>query len=135
VAEKNPVGLLLFQWPLLLLCETLEVSTAGYYALRERLTSAWEQRRDALLVEIRAIHAEVKACCGSQRIHAEQAARGQPCIVNTVARPMEECGIAAKAARKFGCNIDLNPDQPVADNLGSTGSSTPRPRKRPGWRT
>ena len=60
-------------WPVRLLCETLEVSTAGYYAWRQRPTSAQQQRRDALVVEIRAIHAEVKARYGSPRIHAELA--------------------------------------------------------------
>jgi putative transposase len=49
------------QWPVRLLCETLEVSTTGYYAWRQRPTSARRQRRDALVVEIRAIHAEVKS--------------------------------------------------------------------------
>ena len=47
-------------WPVRLLCETLEVSPAGYYAWRGRPASAREQRSDALLVEIEAIHEEVK---------------------------------------------------------------------------
>ena len=59
------------QWPVRLLCETLEVSPAGYYAWRQRPRSAQEQRQDTLLVQIRAIHAEVKARYGSPRIHAE----------------------------------------------------------------
>ena len=37
-----------------LLCETLEVSTAGHYAWRQRPTSSQEQRRTALVAEIRA---------------------------------------------------------------------------------
>ena len=49
------------QWPVRLLCETLAVSAAGYYAWRERPTSARAQCRDSLVAEIRAIHAEVKA--------------------------------------------------------------------------
>src|SRR5947207_44735 len=105
------------QWPVRLLCETLEVSTAGYYAWRTRPASAQELRRDALVVEIRAIHAEVKARYGSPRIHAELAARGLDCCVNTVARLMQECGIAAKTARKFRCTTDSNHNLPVAENL------------------
>ena len=64
------------QWPVRLLCETLAVSPAGYYAWCGRPASAREQRRDTLLVEIRAVHAEVKARYGSPRIHAELVARG-----------------------------------------------------------
>jgi putative transposase len=105
------------QWPVRLLCETLEVSTAGYYCWRERPASARRQRRDALVVEIRAIHAEVKARYGSPRIHAELAARGQQCRVNTVAKLMRDNDIAARTARKFRCTTDSNHDLPVAENL------------------
>ena len=105
------------QWPVRLLCETLEVAPAGYYAWRDRPASAQQQRRDTLLVEIRALHAEVKARYGSPRIHAELVARGQDCCVNTVAKLMQENGIAAKTARKFRCTTDSNHDRPVADNL------------------
>jgi putative transposase len=104
-------------WPVRLLCETLEVSTAGYYAWRQRPISAGEQHRAALVVEIRAIHAEVKARYGSPRIHAELVARGRACCVNTVAKLMRDEGIAAKTARKFRCTTDSDHDLPVADNL------------------
>ena len=96
------------QWPVRLLCDTLEVSPAGYYAWRQRPTSAQEQRRAALVVEIKAIHAEVKARYGSPRIHAELVAQGQACCVNTVAKLMHDSGIAAKTARKFRCTTDSN---------------------------
>jgi putative transposase len=104
-------------WPVRLLCETLGVSPAGYYAWRGRPASARQQRRAALLVEVRAIHAEVKARYGSPRVHAELAARGRACCVNTVAKLMREDGIAAKTARKFRQTTDSDHDLPVADNL------------------
>jgi transposase InsO family protein len=106
------------QWPVRLLCDTLEVSPAGYYAWRQRPRSAREQRRDALLVEVRAVHAAVKARYGSPRIHAELVARGHGCCVNTVAKIMREAGIAAKTAKKFRCTTtDSDHDLPVAENL------------------
>ena len=105
-------------WPIRLLCETLEVSPAGYYAWRGRPASARELRRDTLLVGIRAVHAEVKARYGSPRIHAELVARGHDCCVNTVAKLMREAGIAAKTARRFRCTTtDSDHDLPVAENL------------------
>lgn len=105
------------QWPVRLLCDTLEVSTAGYYAWRDRPTGARRERRDALVVEIRAVHAEVKARYGSPRIHAELAARGRDCCVNTVAKLMRNHDIRAKTARKFRQTTDSNHDLPVAENL------------------
>jgi putative transposase len=104
-------------WPVLLMCETLEVSTAGYYAWRQRPVSPSQQRRDSLLVEIRAVHAEFKHRYGSPRIHAELVARGRSCCVNTVAKLMHDNDIRAKTARKFHHTTDSNHDLPVADNL------------------
>jgi putative transposase len=106
------------QWPVRLLCETLEVSPAAYYAWRHCPRSAQEQRRDVLLVEIRAVHAQFKSRYGSPRIHAERMARGHDCCVNTVARLMRDNGIAAKTARQFRCTTtDSDHDLPVAENL------------------
>jgi transposase InsO family protein len=104
-------------WPVRLLGDALDVSAAGYDAWRDRPASARQQRRDALLAEIRAIHAEFHARSGSPRAHAERAARGHDCCVNTVARVMQENGSAARTARKFRCTTDANHDLPVAENL------------------
>ena len=105
------------QWPVRLLCDALGVSPAGYYAWHDRPASARQRRHDALLVEIRAIHAEFHARYGSPRVHAELAARGHDCCVNTVAKLMRDHGIRAKTARKFRCTTDSDHDLPVAENL------------------
>ena len=105
------------RWPVRSLCQALEVSPAGYYAWRKRPAGPQEQRRGALVAAIRAIHAEAKARYGSPRIHAELAARGQACCVNTVAKLMRQNGIAAKTARRFRRTTDSNHGLPVADNL------------------
>jgi putative transposase len=105
-------------WPVRLLCDTLEVSPAGYYAWRGRPRSAQEQRHDTLLVEMPAIHSQFKARYGSPRMHKELVARGHDCGVNTVARLMHDHGIVAKTARKFRVRTtDSKHDLPVADNL------------------
>jgi len=105
-------------WPVRLLCATLEVSPAGYYAWRLRPRSTRQQRRDTLLGEVRAIHAQFKARYGSPRVHAELVARGHDCCVNAVAQLMREAGIAAITARKFRCTTtDSDHDLPVAENL------------------
>jgi putative transposase len=105
-------------WPVRLLCAALGVSPAGYYAWRQRPRSTRQRRRDALLVAVRAVHAEAKARYGSPRIHAELAARGHDCCVNTVARLMRDNGVAAKTAKQFRrTTTDSDHDLPVADNL------------------
>jgi transposase InsO family protein len=74
-------------------------------------------RRDALLVEIRAVHAEAKGRYGSPRIHAELEDRGVECCVNTVAKLMADHDIRAKTARKFRNTTDSNHDRSVAGNV------------------
>jgi putative transposase len=105
------------RWPVRLMCRVLRVSPGGYYDWRGRPASTESERREALVVEIKAIHIQVKARYGSPRLHAELVARGLPCCVNTVARLMREHGIAAKTKRKFRCTTDSNHDRPVAENL------------------
>jgi transposase InsO family protein len=121
------------RWPVRRICAVLNVSVAGYYTWRERPASAAEQRRDALVVEIRAIHEEVKSRYGSPRIHAELVARGQDCCVNTVAKIMQDHEIAAKTTRKFRQTTDSNHDRPVADNL--LGRQFEQPGANEAWVT
>ena len=104
-------------WPVAVLCDTLGVSRAGFYAWQKRPVSAQQQRRHALLVEMRAIHSEVKERYGSPRLARELARRGVPCCVNTVAKLMHDQDIRAKSARKFRHCTDSNHPLPVADNV------------------
>ena len=109
------------RWPVRLMCRVLAVSPGGYYDWRGRPQSDRMQRREALAVAIKAVHAEVKARYGSPRVHAELVARGKACCVNTVARLMREHGIAAKTKRKFRCTTDSNHGRPVAENVLDRG--------------
>jgi transposase InsO family protein len=104
-------------WPVRLMCQVLGVSTGGYYGWRRRPPSQRQQRREALVAAVKAVHAEAKARYGSPRSHAELVARGTPCSVNTVAALMRRHGIAAKTKRKFRGTTDSNHDRPVAENL------------------
>jgi putative transposase len=117
-------------WPVTVMCEALGVSPQGFYAWRSRPRSEQQQRRDALLVEIRAVHAEVKERYGSPRIHAELQAQGVPCCVNTVAKLMHDNDIRAKTARKFRNTTDSNHPLPVADNLLSREFDAQGPNER-----
>jgi putative transposase len=105
------------RWPVRLMCRVLGVPAGGYYGWRGRPAGPRAQRREALVDAIKAVHGDVKARYGSPRIHAELAARGEACCVNTVAGLMREHGIAAKTKRKFRCTTDSNHDRPVAENV------------------
>ncbi len=104
-------------WPVVVMADLLDVSTAGFYAWRDRPISERQQRRDRLLVEISSIHEQFKGRYGSPRVHAELKATGHGCCVNTVAEVMRQAGMRAKTARKFKHTTDSNHNRPVADNV------------------
>jgi putative transposase len=118
-------------WPIRTMCRTLGVSTQGYYAWRSRSASQQQQRRDALLVEIRSVHAEVRQRYGSPRIHAELLqGRKVACCVNTIAKLMRENGIRAKSAKKFRNTTDSNHSLPVAENVLDRQFEAQNPNER-----
>jgi transposase InsO family protein len=105
------------EWPVLWMCDALEVSESGYHAWAARPAAAADRRRDGLVAAIRQVHAEVKGRYGSPRMTAELNARGHPCTENTVAKLMRAHGIRARAAMRFVRTTDSRHGLPVADNL------------------
>lgn len=119
------------QWPVSVMCQTLDVSPQGFYAWRQRPTSQQQLRREALLVEIRDAHAECKQRYGSPRIHAELVkGRNVPCSVNTIAKLMRQCGIRAKSAKRFRHTTDSNHSLPIAENVLDRQFEAQRPNER-----
>lgn len=57
--------------PVRTLCRVLQVSPSGYYAWRARPESKRGRANEALLVDIRAIHAQSKQRYGSRKVHAQ----------------------------------------------------------------
>jgi len=113
------------RWPVTLICEVLEVSASGYFeharrAVPGRPTNPARRYRiddTALLVHIRAIHAEVKAEYGWPRVWKELRARGIRVGKTRVQRLMQQHGIQARGKKKFVVTTDSRHSLPVADNL------------------
>ena len=60
------------------MCSVLEVSASGYYAWRGRSEGIRSQANQALLGDIRRVHAESRRRYGSPRVHAALQAEGHP---------------------------------------------------------
>jgi len=104
-------------FPVRLLCRTLQVSRAGFYAWQAR-PPAPRARADARLGhEIGAIHAESRQRYGSPRIHAELAARGYRTSRKRVARLMRSRGLAARRRRRFRVTTESRHSLPIAPNV------------------
>ena len=109
------------RWPIRAMCRVLHVSPGGYYGWRGRPTCGRALRGEALVEAVRDVHRGSKGRYGSPRVHAELAARGEPCCVNTVARLMSRKGIAARPRRKSRLTTDSGHGLPVAENILDRG--------------
>lgn len=101
-------------------CRVLEVSVAGYHERCVRQASAVQRRylsADALLVHIKAIHAETRGAYGWPRIWRELSARGIRVGKQRVQKLMQSHGIRAKGKRRFKLTTDSRHGLPIAPNL------------------
>jgi transposase InsO family protein len=98
-------------WPISVQCRVLEVSVAGYHEHFVRRASDAQRRHlsdDALLVHIKAIHAETRGGYGWPRIWKELLARGIRVGKLRVQKLMQLHGIRAKGKRRFKVTTDSN---------------------------
>jgi putative transposase len=104
-------------FPVRLLCQTLQVSRAGFYAWHGRPPASRARADDRLGLEIAAIHAESRQRYGSPRIHAELADRGGRTGRKRVARLMRARGLAARRRRRSRVTTHSRHSFPVAANI------------------
>ncbi len=104
-------------FPVRLLCRTLQVSRAGFYARQARPPAPRTQADERLGLEIAAIHAESRQRYGSPRVHAELVDRGCRTSRKRVARLMRGRGLAARRRRRFRVTTQSRHPFPVAPNV------------------
>jgi putative transposase len=112
-------------WPIRLACEVLQVSASGYFEHLHRKScdqpnELGAQRRisdEALLVHIKAIHAEVKQEYGWPKMWKELVAREIRVGKERVRKLMQRHGIKARGKRKFVVTTDSKHNLPIAQNL------------------
>ncbi len=114
-------------FPVTVLCRTLAVSRAGFYAAQARPPAARARADGQLAVEIAAIHGESRQRYGSPRVHAELRARGQGVSRKRVARLMRHRGLAARRRRRFRVTTDSRHAFPVAANVLARQFAAPAP--------
>ena len=125
------------RWPITLTCEVLEVSASGYFEHWRRKDADKPSRPgvnkrisdEALLVYIKAIHAEVKQEYGWPRMWKELVARGFRVGKERVTKLMRLHGIKARGKRKFVNTTDSKHDLPIAPNLLDRRFTAPAPNR------
>jgi putative transposase len=114
-------------FPVRLLCRTLQVSRAGFYAWQGRPPAPRARADDRLGLEIAAIHAESRERYGSPRVHAELADRGCRISRKRVARLMRARGLAARRRRRVRVTTHSRHPFPVAPNVLARQFERPQP--------
>jgi putative transposase len=107
-------------WPVSVQCRVLQVSAAGYHAHLARRASGAQQRYvsdEALLVHIKAVHAETRSAYGWPRIWRSLVTRGLAVGKQRVQKLMQLHGIRAKGKRRFKVTTDSNHKLPISPNL------------------
>ncbi len=91
------------QWPVSLSCEVLRVSASGYHEHRRRSSNPHPRRlgNDALMVHIRAVHAQSKGDYGWPRVWKQLLAQDIRVGKERVRKLMQQHGIRAGGKRKF----------------------------------
>jgi putative transposase len=96
ITQLEHVGL-----PVAVICQTLGVSRAGYYAHARSGASRRDQEEARLRPLVQHIFWEHKRRYGARRIAAELAARGESCGPGRVARLLKQLGLQAIQPRSF----------------------------------
>ena len=105
-------------YPVTILCSTLGVSPAGYYAWRSRPESRRSAANRDLVDDIKQVHRDTSGRYGSPRIHAELKAQGRGVSRGRVERLMRHHGIRAIMARPRRVRTtDSRHNFPIAPNL------------------
>jgi putative transposase len=89
-------------FPIASMARVLGVSTAGYYAWRDRPPSAHAQADMALLKRLRTAHASSRHIYGAPRVHAQLRAEGARHGRKRIARLMREAGLVGACHRQAG---------------------------------
>jgi putative transposase len=89
-------------FPIAAMARVLGVSTAGYYAWRDRPPSAHTQADTALLTRVRTIHATSRHLYGAPRVHAQLRTDGARHGRKRIARLMRGAGLVGACHRGSG---------------------------------
>jgi transposase InsO family protein len=105
------------QYPITVMCQTLDVTRSGYYFWRRKPESLRAQEDRRLLELIKSEHQLSFSIYGAPRIHKELELKGEGCGRRRVARIMRVNGIFGKHRRKFFVTTDSHHSMPVAENV------------------
>lgn len=116
-------------YPIIDLCETLEVATSGYYAWKHRPPSLRERRREELSPKVQRAFHDSRDTYGSPRVRDELVAQGEQVGRHLVAELMRESGLSARPKPTRRSITDSNHNRGYASNLIQRDFETTAPNR------
>ena len=104
-------------YPVLRLCQVLEVSVSGFYGWLKRAPSQRERANATLSERIRVIHAHSRQTYGSLRVHAQLRAEGERVGKHRVARLMRQDDLRPRQQRRFRRTTQADKRHAAAPNV------------------
>jgi transposase InsO family protein len=104
-------------YPITVLCDVLEVSRSGFYAMKTRPPSARAKGDVLLTVEIAAAHGKSGKRYGSPRVHRALRRKGVRVGKKRVERLMRDRGLEGRRKRPFRRTTDSTHASPIAPNV------------------
>lgn len=105
-------------YPIIRLCEVLEVSTSGYYDWKDRPLSQRDKDNRRLTTKLHCFHKASFGIYGSPNLHQDLLEDGEQVGINRVARLMRQADIQSKMAKRFVITTNSkNTLQPAPDLL------------------
>lgn len=118
------------EFPVVVMCQVLEVSESGYYAWLKR-PACQHQREDAQIKrEIQQVFSTHQGRYGSPRIQRELRDQGRSISRKRVARLMRETELSAKQKRRQGLTTKRDLTHPVALNVLNREFTATDPNKK-----
>ena len=106
-------------YPILSLCDNLDVSPSGYYDWQKRRSSPGHRalENQTLAKDIKELHAQSRQTYGSPRVQRELRKQGRRHGRNRIARIMQEQSLCGRQKGRYRVQTtDSNHDQPIAPN-------------------
>ena len=120
-------------YPLALMCQTLQVSTSGFYDWFGRTPSPRQQEREKITQAAARSHFESNRIYGYRKVWEDLAEQKIPCCAETVRRVLRDLGLRSRTKRKFVVTTDSHHTQPVAENILSRDFTATAPNQK--WLT
>lgn len=112
-----------------LMCHVLHVSRSGYYDWRKRAPSGRALANNALLVQIKTVHAQFRQAYGALKTWKQLNKVGVVCGKHRVAKLRREAGIEAKRKVRFRLTVEHHKTPQAAPDLLKRQFSTNSPNR------